>query len=137
MVGGFSLLWISISFLFITACISAENASTILPKAPKAKVQVVKETIQGHKIADPYRYLEDANMPDTERFVLDELAYTRSILDPLPGRAKINDRLTQLLSIGQIGAPQLGGPYYFYPRREGTQNQPVLLVREGAQGKDR
>ena len=27
--------------------------------------------------------------------------------------------------------------YYFYTRREGTQNQPVLLVREGMHGKDR
>ena len=45
--------------------------------------------------------------------------------------------LRKLLSIGTIGTPQIGGPYYFYTRREGTQNQPVLLVREGMHGKDR
>src|SRR6516162_6688710 len=111
MVGGFNLFWIPISLLLLAAYISgAEDASTAPMAAPKAKVQVVEEMNQGHRIADPYRYLEDANNPDTEEFVRDELAYTRSILDPLPGRAKINNRLTQLLSIGQIGAPQLGGP---------------------------
>ena len=40
-------------------------------------------------------------------------------------------------SIGTIGTPQVAGPYYFYTRREGTQNQPVLLVREGVHGTDR
>jgi len=59
------------------------------------------------------------------------------MLDPLLGREQIQRRLTQLLSIGDIGAPQAAGPYYFYFRREGTQNQPILLVREGIHGKDR
>src|SRR4029077_12364865 len=43
----------------------------------------------------------------------------------------------QLLSTGTIGTPQIGGPYYFYTRRDGSQNQPVLLVCEGLHGKDR
>ncbi len=55
----------------------------------------------------------------------------------LPGRDAIHQRLAQLLSIGTIGTPQIGGSYYFYTRREGTQNQAVLLVREGLHGKDR
>ena len=65
------------------------------------------------------------------------MAYTRSVLDPLPGREKIHQRLSELLTIGNITAPQPGGPYYFYTRREGMQNQPVLYVREGLDGKDR
>ena len=68
---------------------------------------------------------------DSQEYVRDEMAYTRSLLDPLPGRDRIHERLAQLLSIGTIGTPQIGGPYFFYTRREGTQNQPVLLVREG------
>ena len=132
------MFWIAISLLLVTAYISAEdNAAKSSPSPPKAKVTVVEDTVQGHRISDPYRYLEDPNNPDTQQFVQDELAYTRAILDPLPGRALIHDRLSQLLSIGQIGTPQPGGPYYFYTRREGTQNQPVLLVREGVHGKDR
>ena len=101
---------------------------------PKAKVEPVEDTVQGHKIVDRYRYLENPNDPDTKLYVERELSYTRSILDPLPGRDKINARLSQLLEIGTVGAPQMGGKYYFHTRREGNQNQPVLYVREGLNG---
>src|SRR6202022_1243032 len=46
----------------------------------------------------------------------------------------INARLSQLLEIGTVGAPQMGGKYYFHARREGNQNQPILYVREGLDG---
>src|ERR1700722_13817094 len=136
MSGGLGLLWIAVSIFLIAAFMSTQDKAADAPP-PKAKIAIVDDTVQGHKIADPYRYLEDANNADTQQFVRDELAFTRSVLDPLPGRAKIHERLTELLSIGQLGTPQPGGSYYFYTRREGTQNQPVLLVREGVHGKDR
>jgi prolyl oligopeptidase len=127
-------------FLFAMA-ISAEDNSAPTASAPtappKAKTDTVEDTVQGHKISDPYRWLEDPTSPATQEFVREELAYTRSILDPLAGRAQIQKRLTQLLSIGAITAPQVAGPYYFYTRREGTQNQPILLVRNGVHGQDR
>jgi prolyl oligopeptidase len=104
---------------------------------PKAKSQPVEDTLFGHRIVDPYRWMEDADSPETQRYVADQNAYTRHMLDPLPGREKIRARLEQLLSIGSITPPQVAGKYYFYTRREGTQNQPVLFVREGVDGKDR
>jgi len=104
---------------------------------PKAKVAPVEDTVQGHKIVDRYRYLENPNDPDTQLYVEQELGYTRSILDPLPGRDKINARLSQLLEIGNIGAPQMGGKYYFHTRREGNENQPILYMREGLNNQDR
>jgi len=55
----------------------------------------------------------------------------------LAGRDRINRELTELVSIGNIGTPQVGGKFYFHMRREGSQNQAVLLVREGIRGKDR
>src|ERR1700730_7154274 len=141
MPGGFRLIWIVACLCLMAALAWAgDNSSTNRDPAaapPKAKVDVVEETVHGHKIADPYRWLEDRSSPDSQEYVRQELAYTRSILDPLPGRNQIHHRLTQLLSIGAIASPQIGGPYFFYTRREGPQNQPVLLVREGIRGKDR
>ena len=142
MPGGLRLFWTLACLLLLAAAVWAEDSSTNTTTAtpaspPKAKVEVVEETVHGHKIADPYRWLEDSSAPDTQEYVREELAYTRSLLDPLPGREQIHQRLTELLSIGTIGAPQVGGNFYFYTRREGTQNQPVLLVREGINGKDR
>jgi prolyl oligopeptidase len=104
---------------------------------PKAKVAPVEDTVQGHKIIDPYRYLENPNDPETKLYVEQELSYTRSLLDPLPGRDKIKARLSQLLEIGTVGPPQMGGKFYFHTRREGNQNQPVLYVSERLDGEDR
>src|SRR5205823_1914264 len=57
--------------------------------------------------------------------------------DPLPGRAAIQNRLTELLSIRSVSAPVLAGHHYLYSRREGLQNQPVLYVRDSLNGADR
>jgi prolyl oligopeptidase len=104
---------------------------------PAAPQKPVEEVLHGHTIVDPYRWLEDANSPETQKWVADQLRYTRSILDPLPDRNRIHQRLTELLSIGVISAPQIGGKFYFYTKREGSQNQPVLYVREGLHARDR
>jgi prolyl oligopeptidase len=141
MAGGrvlFSGLSFSFFFLWVGGVLAADGSSSDAPAAPpKARAEVVEQTVNGHKIVDPYRWLEDANSDETQEFVRAELAYTRGLLDPLPGRDRIHQELTELLSIGSIGTPQVGGKFYFYVRREGTQNQAVLLVREGVHGKDR
>jgi len=142
MAGGLRLIWMLGFFVLLATALSAQDGSSTKTTSapvgpPKAKIEVVEDNIHGHKIADPYRWMEDSNSLATEEYVREQLAYTRSILDPLPGRAQIHQRLTELLSIGTISAPQFGGKYYFYTRREGAQNQPVLLVREGMKGKDR
>src|SRR6267378_5333292 len=137
MSGGLRLL-IFFLFLMTSAVVMVWAADAATPSGPpKAKVAPVEDTVQGHKIVDPYRYLENGDDPDTKQYVEQQLAYTRSLLDPLPGRDRINARLSQLLTIGTVGAPQIGGNYYFYTRREGNQNQPVLYVREGLNSADR
>jgi prolyl oligopeptidase len=142
---GGSRLLIAFLILFLGVVVlvhaddSGAGSSTTLSGSPvpKAKIAPVEDIVQGHKIVDRYRYLEDPNNPDTKLYVEQELGYTRALLDPLPGRDKINARLAQLLAIGTVSAPQMGGKYYFYTRREGNQNQPILYVREGLQGDDR
>jgi prolyl oligopeptidase len=137
MLGGLRLLFVSFFFLIGAAALVYAADPSVPSGPPKAKVAPVEDTVQGHKIVDPYRYLENSSDPDTQQYVERELAYTRTLLDPLPGRDKINARLSQLLPIGTVGVPQMGGKYYFYTRREGNQNQPVLYVRESLKGPDR
>ncbi|MGA6986673.1 MAG: prolyl oligopeptidase family serine peptidase [Terriglobales bacterium] len=138
MLTAFLILFIGVVALVFAEDSGAGNSAPSTPSGPpKAKIAPVEDTVQGHKIVDRYRYLENANDPDTKLYVEEELSYTRSMLDPLPGRDKINARLSQLLEIGTVGAPQMGGKYYFYTRREGNQNQPILYVREGVNGDDR
>ena len=97
----------------------------------------MNEVLHGRVVRDPYRWLEDVDSAETRRFVREQWARTRRVLDALPDRGKIHQRLAELLAIGTVGTPQVGGPSYFYLRREGTQNQPVLYAREGVNGSDR
>jgi len=124
-----------VAFVYAADSPGRDSAAPASPAGPpKAKVAPVEDTVQGHKIVDRYRYLEDPNNPDTRLYVEQQLSYTRSVLNPLPGREKINARLAQLLEIGTVGVPQMGGKFYFHTRREGNQNQPVLYVRESVNG---
>ncbi len=93
------------------------------------------DMLHGTKVLDKYRWLENSSSPETQKWVEQEMSYTRAILDPLPGRDAIHKRLTELLSIGSVTPPVIAGRHYFYTRREGMQNQPVLYVRDRFQRK--
>jgi len=136
--GGGLRLIIAFLSLFVAAAYAADDVKGAAASAvPKAEKRPLEETLHGVKIIDNYRWLEDGQSPETQKWVEEEMAYTRGMLDPLPGRDAIHKRLTELLGIGSISQPQIGGKYYFYTRREGMQNQPIVYVREGVEGKDR
>ena len=149
MSGGLRLFWMVASLLLpalllAAAVYAADGSSSSSPAAavslqgpPLAEPKPLAETLHGTRIVDNYRWLEDGKNPETQKWVEAEMSYTRAVLDPLPGREQIHKRLTELLTIGNINVPQIGGKYYFYTRRDGMQNQPVLYVREGLNGQDR
>jgi prolyl oligopeptidase len=110
----------------------------VVPDSPPvATPRPVADFFHGTRVIDSYRWLEKADSPEVQKWVSEENEYTRALLDPLPGRAAIQKRLTELLSIGSVSAPVLAGRHYFYTRREGLQNQPVLYVRDSLNGSDR
>jgi prolyl oligopeptidase len=104
---------------------------------PATRADNVVETIHGQKVEDPYRWLEDPESEEVKWWVEKQNEYTRSILDSLPHRQEIRTRLEEFLSIGQIGTPQAYKGRYFYTKREGKQNQPVLFVRQGLHGTEK
>lgn len=101
----------------------------------------VVDTIHGVEVRDPYRWLEDGESAEVKRWTAAQNQHLRTELDQVPGRAWIEDRLWQWHETGSLGAPVVRGEgkheRLFYTRRAGKQNQPVLLVRDGGQGKDR
>jgi prolyl oligopeptidase len=147
MAGGWRLFWALTSLFLIGAAVHAADESgssqssskassskvsphTVPDAPPQADIKPMAEMFHGTRVIDNYRWLEDGKSPKTEKWVAAEMAYTRTLLDPLPSRAAIHKRLTELLSIGNVSVPQIAGRHYFYTRREGMQNQPVLYVRE-------
>jgi prolyl oligopeptidase len=107
------------------------------PAPPKTRVEVVTDTLHGDKISDPYRWLENGESAEVKAWTAEQLAYTRSVIDAQPMRPKIRARLETLLQTGEMTPPEVRGNYFFYTKRVSGQNQPVLYVREGVNGKDR
>ena len=94
---------------------------------PKTEKRPLEETVHGVKIVDNYRWLEDGSSPETQKWVAEEMAYTGRVLDPLPGREAIHKRLTELLSIGSISAPQIGGNIISTPAAKACRTSPCFM----------
>jgi prolyl oligopeptidase len=107
------------------------------PKCPPpTRTDSVKEDIHGIMIADPYRWLEDQQSPETRAWIAAENACTESVLRNLAGRAAIEKRLTELMKVDQIGVPSARHGHYFFLKREVGQDLFVLYMRAGREGRD-
>ena len=109
---------------------------------PMTRKLDVADVLHGVRVADPYRWLEEAESPDVRTWTDHQNAYTRKHLDALSGREALRTQVKDLLQIGYVSAPavrttKIGTLRYFHTRREGVQNQPTLYVRDGVTGKDR
>jgi prolyl oligopeptidase len=85
----------------------------------------------GTKIADPYRWLEDVDSPQTKAWVEAENRVTFGYLATIPERDAIRRRLTQLWNYPKFDAPKKIGGRLFFSENSGLLNQSILYVREG------
>jgi prolyl oligopeptidase len=89
----------------------------------------VVDDYHGTRVADPYRWLEEADSRETVRWVAEENALVREYVDG-PARDAIRRRLAELYDYPRLSVPELRGGRYFYFRNTGLQDQSVLFVRE-------
>lgn len=101
---------------------------------PPARQDDVQDDYHGTIVRDPYRWLEDPDSAQTQEWVAAQNALTESFLARVPVRDDIRNRLTQLWDFEKVSAPRQRGPYLFFQKNEGLQNQPVLYWQEGAEG---
>jgi len=95
---------------------------------PVAKKVDQTDNYHGTVIADPYRWLEDANSAETKAWVDAENKVTQAYLAQIPQREAIRQRLTQLWNYERYSTPYKEGGRYFYSRNDGLQNQAVLYT---------
>lgn len=100
--------------------------------SPPASPGAVVDSIHGYEIADPYRWLENADA--AKDWVTRENDRTLKYLNRLE-RKTVAARLLELSKIGFIGRVRVAGGRLFYVRRAGDAEQGVLFVR--ADGRDR
>jgi len=93
--------------------------------------------MHGIDIPDPYRWLEDQEGPETRAWITAQNAYTRTILDSVPGRERWRTILEKMSRVDFQSPPRLVNGRYFYLRRSADQEQAVIIVREGIAGSER
>jgi prolyl oligopeptidase len=114
----------------------AALAAPMTTRPPATRTDDVTETLHGVTIADPYRWLEDQQSAETRAWIDQQNGYTRSVLDPLPGRAVISKRLEELLKTDRVGLPVVRNGRYYFMRRLAGENQFTICLRNGAHGSD-
>jgi prolyl oligopeptidase len=111
----------------------AAMAQTCTADAPALTYPVTRTVDQqdnyhGATVADPYRWLEDANSAETVAWVTAQNQLTQGYLAQIPGRDAIKARLTKLWNYERFSVPFKEGGRYFYSRNDGLQNQSVLYT---------
>jgi prolyl oligopeptidase len=119
------------SAVLLAGCVtddSARNPSTARPVYPITRKTNTVDDYHGVKVADPYRWLEDDNAPETKAWVEAQNKVTFGYLENIPGRSAIKARLTKLWNYERYGVPFKQGGRYFYSKNDGLQNQSVLYT---------
>ncbi|PYO96437.1 MAG: S9 family peptidase, partial [Gemmatimonadetes bacterium] len=93
---------------------------------PSARKSDVVDDYHGTKVADPYRWLEDPDSPESRSWIEAENRLTNAYLADIPARGRIRDRLTKLWNYPKFGAPFRKAGRYFFFKNDGLQNQSVL-----------
>ena len=125
-------------FLVAISC----NDETKTSETPKLIYPETAKTDQvddyfGTLVADPYRWLEDDNSPETAKWVKAQNDVTFNYLAKIPYRNKIKERLTEVWNFPKYSAPFKKGNYYFYYKNDGIQNQSVLFMQDSLNGEAR
>ncbi|MBV8369641.1 MAG: S9 family peptidase [Candidatus Eremiobacteraeota bacterium] len=109
-------------------------AKLAYPAAPRGNVT---DTYFGTVVADPYRWMEDVDSPQTTAWVKAEGDLTRAYLDAIPQRSAIKLAYRKLFDYEKLSAPFHQGKWWFFSRNSGLQNQSVQYVRLGENGTPR
>jgi prolyl oligopeptidase len=109
--------------------------STVLTPPP-TPVEPVTEVLHGIEVTDPYRWLEDQNSPQTREWINGQMEYTRALLDSIPGKEHIRQRVQQLLTVDVVSNIWKSDSGYFFLKRDSTKDQAVIAMREGASSHD-
>src|SRR5258708_21477109 len=120
-----------VAFLF-TAGLAFAQASPPPPKCPpQSRIDPAKDTYGTTVVADPYRWLEDQQSPETRAWIESQQKCTEAALSPLAGRAALSKRLEEFYHRDAYEAPVERGGRYFYLKRPAGGDLFMLFIRRG------
>jgi prolyl oligopeptidase len=104
-------------------------AATVAPAPPTMRDETF-DIIQGVRVADPYRWLEDPNDPKVQAWSDAQNTRTRDYLDALPTRAGVKQQLTTLITATSPAYYSLEahGALVFALYSDPAKQQPMLVT---------
>jgi len=121
--------------VLLAACTTENNMEDKKGIAyPETRKTDVSDEYFGTMVQDPYRWLENDTAADTEGWVKAQNEVTKTYLDQIPYRQKVEDRLTELFNYPRLSSPYRVGEYYFFYKNDGLQNQSVIYYQKGKDG---
>ena len=125
----------ALALAVLLAAPAARAADAPLP-VPETRVEVVRDTLHGVVIEDPYRWLEDKQSPETRAWVRAQMAYTQQELARIPGRDLVRAAVARYSKLDSRSQPRLEAGRLFFIARAADQQQGLLVMRTGADGPD-
>jgi prolyl oligopeptidase len=123
------------SCLITLLAITASLAGAAPPPPPVAPVVPVTDDYFGTQVTDNYRYFEDLKNPQVQAWMKGQADYARAVLDSLPGRKGLLERITALdkteVAVFDV---QQRGDRYFYQKRRPEDQIAKLYYRDGLKG---
>jgi len=94
------------------------------------KDETVVDEYFGHKVADPYRWLEDDRSEETGKWITAQNTTTQSFLKQIPFTGKLVDQMKDAWNYERYGSPTTEGNYVYWFKNDGLQNQSVLYRKK-------
>ena len=101
---------------------------------PSARRLDVSEDLSGHRVSDPYRWLEDPDSDETHTWLRAQDELFRGYADVRPGVGALTERILELTGTGHIGVPVWRGGRRFFTRRMPGQEHAVLCTADPGAG---
>ena len=114
------------------AVVATIQVSTLSQKIeyPKTKTVDAVDDYHGTRVADPYRWLEDLDAPETAAWVAAQNRVTDGWLAQQPVRRRFRARIQRLWNFPKTDVPVMEAGRLFYRRNSGLQLQASLYMRE-------
>lgn len=90
----------------------------------------IEEVIHGVTVKDPYRWLEDRSLPETEEWLQDQKRRCDEYFAACPDLERIRERVSEYLDVEVMDQPARIGEKLFFRRRAKGQEQGCIYVRE-------
>jgi prolyl oligopeptidase len=97
----------------------------------------VKEVIHGVVVDDPYRWLENRDLPETEEWIEEQRKRCDDHFANWGDLSPIQNRVRAYLDVDIVDQPTKIRDRFFYRRRDQGQEQACIYVRDEIEGRER